>query len=138
MLFTDITITLAASIGFRILGAATNDHNGWSVSAAGDIDGDGVDDVVVGAFLAESPNMGASNDAGTAYVIFGKNMTGCTGAFGDVDLTLVNPGSILGFRIIGAEFNDYCGYSVSGAGGLTTMTSTTQWWLFLRSICRQG
>eukprot|EP01032_Pedospumella_encystans_P039263 gene39263-biopygen27745 len=107
---------MAATIGFRILGAYAGDHSGVSVSDAGDVNGDGIDDVIVGAFSAESPNMGASNDAGTAYVIFGKNMTGITTAFGDVDLSLVNTGSILGFRIIGAEFNDYCGYAVSNAG----------------------
>ena len=38
----------------------------------GDINGDGVDDVIIGAFRAD-PN--GNNDAGSSYVVFGQ--TGC-------------------------------------------------------------
>ncbi len=37
---------MPASVGFRILGAAGSDRSGYSVSAAGDVNGDGVDDVM--------------------------------------------------------------------------------------------
>jgi len=54
--------------GFRIDGAASGDRFGSSVAAVGDLNGDGFDDLVVGA-----PERDASgNDSGSAYVIFGR------------------------------------------------------------------
>jgi hypothetical protein len=40
-----------------------------SVSSAGDVNGDGLDDLIVGAY-------NASSSAGKSYVIFGKTDTG--------------------------------------------------------------
>ena len=53
-----------------ILGADGDDHMGYSV-AAGDVNGDGIDDILLGAPLADGP----ANDrpqAGEAYVILGS------------------------------------------------------------------
>jgi outer membrane lipoprotein SlyB len=44
-------------------------YSGWSVSSAGDVNGDGVDDLIVGAYGA---NLSDKIDAGKSYVIFGK------------------------------------------------------------------
>ena len=41
--------TLNGSNGFRISGEAAGDFNGFSVSGAGDVNGDGFDDVIIGA-----------------------------------------------------------------------------------------
>ena len=61
--------TLNGTNGFKISGAAApGDSFGISVSAAGDVNGDGFDDLIIGAFLA-NPN-GA--DSGASYVVFGK------------------------------------------------------------------
>ena len=46
-----------------------DDQAGWSVSSAGDVNGDGFDDLIVGARLAATT---AATDAGEAYVVFGK------------------------------------------------------------------
>ena len=117
--FTDIQLTntvLAAEVGFRILGAAAGDHSGAFVSSAGDVNSDGIDDIIVGADSADNPTIGGDNNAGMVYVIFGKNMTGESGAVGDVDLSGIETGSVLGFRIIGAATNNHLGLFVSNAG----------------------
>ena len=71
--------------GFRILGAAASDYSGNSVSAAGDVNGDGVDDVLVGAYGAD-PVPGGSG-AGISYVIFCHKDEGGAAAFHDMQLT---------------------------------------------------
>jgi hypothetical protein len=46
--------------------------SGYSVSSAGDVNGDGLDDLIVGAHQADLTN---SADAGKSYVVFGKANT---------------------------------------------------------------
>ncbi|MBD2587774.1 FG-GAP repeat protein [Synechococcus elongatus FACHB-1061] len=92
--------------GFRINGIAVNDQSGFSVSGAGDVNGDGIDDLIIGAFLAD-PN---GNYSGQSYVVFGK-----TDDF-DTELNLADLDGSNGFRINGIAVNDQSGFSVSGAG----------------------
>jgi hypothetical protein len=47
--------TLNGSNGFAINGIAAYDYSGWSVSSAGDVNGDGFDDLIIGATGAD-PN----------------------------------------------------------------------------------
>ncbi|MEZ6061917.1 MAG: integrin alpha [Planctomycetaceae bacterium] len=54
-------------------GVAALDQSGWSVSDVGDVNGDGFNDVVIGAFGADP---GDKNAAGSSYVVFGGNFTG--------------------------------------------------------------
>ena len=97
---------LAPEDGFIIQGDAVDDRAGWSVSGAGDVNGDGYADLIVGAYF---DNDGGTN-AGAAYVVFGK-----ADGFGRViDLTSLTPAD--GFIIQGDAPNDYAGVSVSGAG----------------------
>ena len=56
---------LDGSNGFVLNGIDRSDASGYSVSSAGDVNGDGFDDIIIGA-------RGANNDAGESYVVFGK------------------------------------------------------------------
>ncbi len=99
--------------GFRIFGADAADQAGFSVSSAGDINGDGYDDLIVGARYADGSGNGSS-DAGEAIVVFGK-----AGGFGDIDVAAADfVSSGKGFRIFGADALDYSGWSVSSAGDI--------------------
>ena len=56
-----------------IEGEESADMLGWSVSDAGDVNGDGFDDVIIGA-----PQMLAQNNIGKSYLIYGGNEIGLT------------------------------------------------------------
>jgi len=79
-----------------LTGEATDDAFGASVSGAGDVNGDGYGDIIVGA----DPTFAASANTGRAYVYYGG-----PGADNVADLTLT-----------GEAANDAFGFSVSGAG----------------------
>jgi hypothetical protein len=57
--------------GFAINGENTGDESGYSVSNAGDVNGDGLDDLIVGARNADPSG---TVDAGKSYVVFGKTI----------------------------------------------------------------
>ena len=46
------------------------DGSGFSVSAAGDVDGDGIDDLIIGADDADSNGY----ESGQSYVVFGRDL----------------------------------------------------------------
>ena len=99
------------SVGFKINGEAGGDFAGWSVSAAGDVNGDGVDDVIVGA----TGNSTGGTNAGTAYVVYGRT----DGSLADVDLNVLDdptPDTSVGFKIIGAATDSASSWSVSEVG----------------------
>lgn len=93
---------VAAGIGgFVINGRALSANAGISVSSAGDVNGDGLEDVILGSFRLGFP--------GQAYVVFGKTNTD------PVSLEDVWSG-IGGFGILGTQAYDYAGQTVSRAG----------------------
>src|SRR5687768_13779044 len=95
--------------GFRIVGIDEPDKSGFSVSSAGDVNGDGFDDLVVGAPYAGSA--GGANGEGESYVVYGKASWAGTPA---LDLAALD--GINGFRLIGVDAEDQSGRSVSSAG----------------------
>ena len=101
---------LDGSNGFVINGVDTGDQSSYSISAAGDINGDGVVDLVIGA-IGGDPN--GKNDAGESYVVFGGSGLGSAGT-----LELSAPNGIDHFVIRGIDANDSSGVSVSGVGDI--------------------
>ncbi|MDB3936336.1 integrin alpha, partial [Granulosicoccus sp.] len=102
---------LDGSNGFVINGIDDGDYSGGSVSSAGDINGDGVDDVIIGA---EGPPPFSDNDrTGESYVVFGGSVVGSSGSLNLSDLNGVN-----GFVINGLDAGDFFGRSVSSAGDI--------------------
>lgn len=79
------------------------DWSGYSVSNAGDVNGDGFDDVIIGARHADP----TGGDAGASYVLFGE-ATGFT-----TPLSLSNLSGSNGFKIQGEASTDRSGFSVS-------------------------
>ncbi|BAZ48272.1 putative outer membrane adhesin [Nostoc sp. NIES-4103] len=98
---------LNGSNGFVINGINTGDFSGGSVSGAGDINGDGIDDLIIGASGAD-PN--GQSDAGSSYVVFGSS-----GGFG-ASFNLAELDGSNGFVINGIDARDRSGTSVSDAG----------------------
>jgi predicted RNA-binding protein with TRAM domain len=92
--------------GFVINGQSANDYSGVSVAAAGDVNGDGLADMIIGAFQADPAS---GSNAGRSYVVFGKADNTA------IDLSAVALG-LGGFVVNGQSINDASGYSVSAAG----------------------
>jgi hypothetical protein len=97
--------TLDGNTGFRLDGAA-QDRSGWSMAGRGDVNGDGIDDLVIGAPYADANG----SDSGGGYVVFGH-----AGAFpANLPLDLLDGDD--GYRIVGAAEYDSGGLSVAIAG----------------------
>ncbi|MEO1053473.1 MAG: putative Ig domain-containing protein [Bacteroidota bacterium] len=99
--------TLNGTNGFLINGISAFDRTGNVVSNAGDINGDGIDDIIVGANGADPDS---KDYAGRSYIVFGKTTPSMT------SLDLENLDGTNGFVINGIDERDYSGTSVSDAG----------------------
>ncbi|MBY0336275.1 MAG: DUF4214 domain-containing protein [Acetobacteraceae bacterium] len=96
---TALTPGLAPSAGIRITGSGTADFTGWSVNSAGDLNGDGLADLAIGAPFSAA----GGNNSGSTYVVFGK-----TGGWSSIDLSTA-------LRFDGAA-ESQSGRSVASAG----------------------
>src|SRR5262245_23285613 len=101
------------SRGFVLIGANATDRCGGSVSAAGDVNRDGIDDLIIGAFKADP---GRDSDAGASYVVFGSKQ----GFPAIVPLATLyrdrGGDGRSGFVLAGIDAGDESGFSVSAAG----------------------
>lgn len=100
--------SLSGFNGFKLEGENPDDQSGRSISAVGDINGDGHHDLIIGA---NSHLYGS--DKGRSYVIFGGPGMGASGAF-----NLSNLNGSNGFKLDGENTNDYSGWSLSVTGDM--------------------
>jgi hypothetical protein len=101
----DIDLARLGDGGFRIEGAQTGDRIGEAVDGAGDVNGDGLDDVVVGSSTIDA--RGPNSDSGAAFVVFGSRSA--------ADVRIDRLGA-RGFEVVGARPNDLTAEAVAGAG----------------------
>ncbi len=106
-------------MSYRFIGAAAGDWAGRSVSSAGDVDGDGQADLLIGARYAD----GGGTSSGEAYLLYGTDLAAADAVDGStdgvIDLDNANEttaGGFAGYQFIGTEGGDYAGRSLSSAG----------------------
>ncbi|MEM6992131.1 MAG: integrin alpha [Myxococcota bacterium] len=97
--------SVVAGAGGFVIDEKAPDDLALAVSGAGDVNGDGLADVVLGA----SDAFAEGSEAGRAYVVFGKSDTDA------VQLSAIAAG-VGGFALDGEETEDGAGRGVGGAG----------------------
>jgi hypothetical protein len=88
------------------IGENAEDSAGISIAGAGDVNGDGFDDILIGANGSDANG----NESGKAYIIFGKT----TNWTMDTNLSDINT------TFIGESPGDFLGYSVAGGGDVNS------------------
>ncbi len=87
-----------------LIGETAGDYAGWAAASAGDVDGDGYDDILIGAYQNDE---GGTN-AGKVYLVYGSRIVSDTD--GSIDLSRAS------VEFTGENSSDYLGYALSGEG----------------------
>lgn len=118
--------TNAGQAEISILGGKSGDKLGFAV-AVGDVNGDGIDDIVMGAPAADFPGAvtpppAARNDTGAVFVIFGGSALTTPHT---IDLATANAANV---ALFGVNSGDQFGASVAvgNLGGLASQTPPQQ------------
>ena len=88
---------------YSFIGEANADYAGYSVDSAGDVDGDGLDDILIGAYLNDDGGV----DAGKGYLVLGSSLNSSLISLANAD-----------YSFIGENAEDYAGVSMSSAGDI--------------------
>lgn len=94
--------------GFSIGGADADDRTGQVVASAGDVNGDGIDDLMMSAHGADGD--GDGTNVGELFLVFGQ----LGQSRGDIDLAALTAAD--GVRFVGLDDEDVAGRSISAAG----------------------
>ena len=106
---SDVTL---ASADYEFVGEGGSDYSGYTVANAGDVDGDGLADILVGAY----GNDDGGGDKGKAYLFYGKTLG---------DRTRINLARA-DYSFVGRS--PITGHSVAGVGMSTRTASPTSDW----------
>ncbi|MEK7791272.1 MAG: integrin alpha, partial [Deltaproteobacteria bacterium] len=93
-----------AGVDVTLLGKAALDNFGRGLSSGGDVNGDGFNDLVIGAY---QNNDGGSDDEGAVYILYGHP---------NFASTIRTAGAGADVTIVGKAINDFLGRTVSDAG----------------------
>jgi hypothetical protein len=100
--------------GFVVNGVEHDDYAGSGVAGAGDVNGDGIDDILIGA------RDGNIHEPGQAYVLFGRNVAQAGPFPAVIELSTLLPGNggdgSVGFVLNGIDDNSFMGRAVAGIG----------------------
>ncbi len=107
LLFLGSSLGTTASLGlsdadYIFVGESPEDYVGHGVAGAGDVDGDGLDDILMGASL----NDDGGDRAGKAYLMLGSSL----GTDSTIDLSNAD------YSFAGENLDDFLGKNVSWAG----------------------
>lgn len=102
--------TFVSQHGFSLVGASAGDRLGSSVAGGGDLNGDGFDDLIIGAPSRTASGKGL---AGVAYVVFGGTGYAVNSV---IDIGTLNPANSI--TVLGAAANDSLGRSAASTGDL--------------------
>ncbi len=115
----NISLANPGAGAYRIDGAKTQDGAGWSVATSGDLNGDGIGDVLLGApgmDRASGPTLagvGPQESIGGAYVVYGSKTPA------NVALSALTGKGQLLMGGGGYRWGDQAGWNVAGLGDIT-------------------
>lgn len=104
---SSLMATAELRAGLTLLSSNLSGLFGQEITAAGDINGDGIGDFIISQHLGDE-NINENN--GEVYVLYGRHN------FGDDMITLSTPTAEQGFLVRGGELGDQLGFSVAGIG----------------------